>query len=149
MTEPSTTPAAPANTSSTSAPTPSPAESAERNGAGAERSETRLGRHDKLPMKMLQDRLMVQVDTEAGERSSRGGILIPATAQIGKRLTWAEVKAAGPAVRNVEVGDQVLFDPSDLSEVEVGGEMFVILRERDVHAVASDRLDGATTGLYL
>ena len=108
-----------------------------------------MGRHDKLPIKMLQDRIMVQLDAAEGERRSTGGILIPATAQLGKRLSWAEVKAVGPAVRNVEIGDQVLFDPSDLSEVEVGGDLFIILRERDVHAVAAERLELGSTGLYL
>jgi len=108
-----------------------------------------MSHHDKLPIKMLQDRLMVQLEGADGERRSTGGILIPATAQLGKRLSWAEVKAAGPAVRHVEVGDQVLFDPSDLSEVEVGGELFIILRERDLHAVAAERLEMGNTGLYL
>lgn len=108
-----------------------------------------MGRHDKLPIKMLQDRIMVQLDAAEGERRSTGGILIPATAQLGKRLSRAEVKAVGPAVRNVEVGDQVLFDPSDLSEVEVSGDLFIILRERDVHAVAAERLELGSTGLYL
>lgn len=108
-----------------------------------------MGRADKLPIKMLQDRLLVQLDAAEGERRSSGGILIPATAQMGRRLSWAEVKAAGPAVRNVEVGDQVLFDPSDLSEVEVNGDVFIILRERDVHAVAAERLEMGSTGLYL
>ncbi|HMS14635.1 MAG: co-chaperone GroES [Microthrixaceae bacterium] len=108
-----------------------------------------MGRHDRLPIKMLQDRIMVQLDAADGERRSTGGILIPATAQLGRRLSWAEVKAAGPAVRHVEVGDQVLFDPSDLSEVEVGGELFIILRERDLHAVAAQRLELGSTGLYL
>ncbi|MCB1284480.1 MAG: co-chaperone GroES [Microthrixaceae bacterium] len=108
-----------------------------------------MGRVDKLPIKMLQDRLMVQLDAAEGERRSSGGILIPATAQMGRRLSWAEVKAAGPAVRNVEIGDQVLFDPSDLSEVEVNGDLFIILRERDVHAVAAERLEVGSTGLYL
>ena len=108
-----------------------------------------MGRTDKLPIKMLQDRILVQLDPNEGDRRSLGGILIPATANIGKRLVWAEVKAAGPAVRNVEVGDQVLFNPEDLSEVEVGGEVFIILRERDVHAVAADRLELGSTGLYL
>mgnify|MGYP003559479744 FL=1 len=108
-----------------------------------------MGRHDKLPIKMLQDRIMVQLDAAEGERRSTGGILIPATAQLGKRLSWAEVKAVGPAVRNVEVGDQVLFDPSDLAEVEVSGDLFIILRERDVHAVAAERLELGSTGLYL
>ena len=48
-----------------------------------------------------------------------------------------------------EVGDRVLFDPEDKAEVEVNGESYVLLRERDVHAVAADRLDDSETGLYL
>jgi len=52
-------------------------------------------------------------------------------------------------VRNVEVGDQVLFSPDELHEVEVQGEVYVLLRERDVHAVAADRLEVGSTGLYL
>lgn len=108
-----------------------------------------MGRQDKLPIKMLQDRLLIYIEVAEGERRSTGGILIPATAQLGKRLQWAEVKAAGPAVRNVEVGDQVLFNPEDLYEVEVAGETYVILRERDIHAVAAERLETGSTGLYL
>lgn len=108
-----------------------------------------MGRNDKLPIKMLQDRLLVHVEAAEGERRSTGGILIPATAQLGKRLAWAEVRAVGPNVRSVEVGDQVLFSPEELHEVEVQGETFILLREREVHAVASDRLEGGSTGLYL
>ena len=52
-------------------------------------------------------------------------------------------------MRNVEVGDQVLFNPEDLHEVEVGGETYILLRERDVHAVAAERLEIGSTGLYL
>lgn len=121
----------------------------ERASDAAPSGSGRIERHDKLPIKMLQDRIMVQLDSADGDRRSTGGILIPATAQLGKRLSWGEVKAAGPAARHVEVGDQVLFDPSDLSEVEVGGEMFIILRERDLHAVAAQRLETGSTGLYL
>jgi len=103
---------------------------------------------DKLPIKMLNDRVLVRAQSE-GERSTRGGILIPATAQTSKRLAWAEVVAAGPNVRSMEVGDHVLFNPEDRYEVEVRGDDFVILRERDVHAVASERLEESSTGLYL
>jgi chaperonin GroES len=109
-----------------------------------------MGRTDKLPVRMLNDRILVKVDTGEGERRSTGGILIPATAQLGKRLAWAEVRAVGPNVRSVEVGDQVLFNPEDVYEVEVRGETFIILRERDIHALAAERLsDGGHTGLYL
>jgi chaperonin GroES len=97
---------------------------------------------------MLNDRVLVRLQGE-GERSTRGGILIPATAQTSKRLAWAEVVAAGPNVRSMEIGDQVLFNPEDRYEVEVRGEDFIILRERDVHAVASERLEESSTGLYL
>jgi len=104
---------------------------------------------DKLPIRMLHDRLLVSMDGEEGERRSSAGILIPATASMGKRLAWARVVAVGANVRTVEVGDRVLFDPEDRAEVEVRGDNYVLLRERDVHAVASERLADGQTGLYL
>lgn len=104
---------------------------------------------DKLPIQMLNDRILVRLGGPEGERKSTGGILIPATAQMSKRLTWAEVVATGPNVRAMEPGDRVLFNPEDRYEVEVRGEDFIILRERDIHAVAAGRLEGGHTGLYL
>ena len=102
-----------------------------------------------VPIKLLHDRVLVRVDDGEGDRRSSGGILIPATAQMGKRLAWAEVVAVGPNVRTMEPGDQVLFNPEDRYEVEVRGEDFIILRERDIHAVAAERLEESSTGLYL
>ena len=107
--------------------------------------------HDKLPIRMLHDRVLVRQDVGEGERRSGGGILIPATAAVGKRLAWAEVVAVGQNVRTVEVGDRVLYDPEDRAEVEVRGVAYVLMRERDLHAVAAERLQGTddSTGLYL
>jgi chaperonin GroES len=102
----------------------------------------------KQSIRMTADRLLVTPSPEAGERKSRSGILIPATANRDKRLVWAEVVALGPTVRNVEEGDQVLFSPDSGYEVEIRGDEYLILRERDLHAVASSREDGQT-GLYL
>ena len=105
---------------------------------------------DKTPIKMLHDRILVELDQESGERRSSGGIVIPATAAMGgKRLAWSRVVAAGPQARAVEVGDRVLFDPEDKAEVEVAGEVYVVMRERDIHAVAAERLADESTGLYL
>ena len=98
---------------------------------------------------MLNDRILVKLEGADGDRRSSGGILIPATAQVGKRLTWAVVVATGPNVRTMEIDDRVLFNPEDRYEVEVGGSDFIILRERDIHAVAAQRLDDSPTGLYL
>lgn len=105
---------------------------------------------DKLPIRMLHDRVLVELDKDAGERRSSGGIVIPATAALGaRRLAWCRVVAVGAHVRTVEVGDRVLFDPEDKSEVEVQGETYVVMRERDIHAVAAERLGDTQTGLYL
>lgn len=105
---------------------------------------------DKTPIKMLHDRILVEVDRDSGERRSSGGIVIPATAAMGaRRLTWSKVVAVGPHARAVEVGDRVLFDAEDKAEVEVHGELYIVMRERDVHAVAADRLGDEPTGLYL
>lgn len=104
---------------------------------------------EKLPIKMLGDRLLVALPADAGERLSSGGILIPATAQMSKRLVWGKVIGAGPNVRGAKVDDQVLFSPEDRYEVEVQGDDYIILRERDLHAIAAPRVEASSTGLYL
>lgn len=81
----------------------------------------------KQAIQMLSDRVLVQVPAE-GERKSRAGI--------------------GPHVRTVKIGDQVLFNPEDRFEVDVQGDDYLILRERDIHAVASEQVSDGT-GLYL
>ena len=104
----------------------------------------------KTPIRMLHDRVLVPLDKEAGERRSSGGIVIPATAAMGdRRLAWSRVAASARTSRSVELGDRVLFDPEDKAEVEVNGETYILMRERDIHAVAADRLGDSQTGLYL
>ncbi|MCW2816857.1 MAG: chaperonin [Nocardioides sp.] len=77
---------------------------------------------DKQPIKMLHDRVLCELDREAGERRSSGGIVIPATAAMGaRRLAWARGAAVGPHARAVELGDRVRVDHDDKSEVEVHG----------------------------
>ncbi|MDR1442022.1 MAG: co-chaperone GroES [Bifidobacteriaceae bacterium] len=102
-----------------------------------------------LPVRLLADRLLVLLDAESAERRSAGGILIPATAAVGKRLAWAHVVAAGESVRQVALGERVLFDPEDRAEVEIGGQTYLLLRERNVHGVAETPGGGESTGMYL
>ena len=90
-------------------------------------------------VRLTADRLVVRVP-ENGERKSSSGLLIPATAMPApKHLAWAEVHLVGPDVRVAKPGDRVLFLPSSGLEVELDGEELVLLRERDVQAVASAR----------
>jgi chaperonin GroES len=102
----------------------------------------------KLEIQMLHDRVMVRVQQGAGERRSSAGIVIPATAQMAKRLVWGEVFGVGNHVRQVEVGDRVLLSADDQYEVEVQGQTYLVMRERDLHAVAAERTEHGT-GLYL
>ncbi|WP_354529052.1 co-chaperone GroES [Nakamurella sp. UYEF19] len=97
---------------------------------------------------MLHDKILIKLSGAAGERTSRGGIVIPATAEIAKRLIWGDVHGVGQHVRSVKVGDSVLFSPDDQFEVEIGGETYLVLRERDLQAVASEAAAGRS-GLYL
>ncbi len=107
--------------------------------------ETQVG----LPIRLLHDRVLVQLEPSDSERRSAAGILIPATASVGKRLSWATAVGVGPHVRAIVIGDRVLFDPEDRSEVELQGRGYILLRERDVHAVAATRVEEDSTGLYL
>jgi len=106
--------------------------------------------HDNgLPIRLLHDRVLVKLEGGEGERRSTAGIVIPATASVGRRLSWATTVGVGPNVRSIVTGDRVLFDPEDRSEVELHGRGYVLLRERDVHAVAAQRVEEDSTGLYL
>jgi chaperonin GroES len=102
-----------------------------------------------VPIQMLHDRVLVKLDKEAGERRSGAGIVIPATAALGKRLSWGEVVGVGGSARSIKLGDRVLFDPEDKAEVELHGVSYTLLRERDLHAIAAERLSTEGTGLYL
>ncbi|MFD0773980.1 GroES family chaperonin [Streptomonospora algeriensis] len=97
---------------------------------------------------MLHDRLLVRGIPEEGERRSSGGLVIPETVKMATRLVWGEVCGAGSGARHVQAGDRVLFDPEDQREVELHAERYLVLRERDVHAVANERPEHGT-GLYL
>jgi chaperonin GroES len=104
-------------------------------------------RDPKLEIQMLHDRVMVKADA-TGERRSGAGIVIPATAEIAKRLVWGEVFGVGSHVRTVKVGDRVLFSRDDQYEVDVQGQTYLVLRERELHAVATEPTEHGT-GLYL
>ena len=97
---------------------------------------------------VLGDRVLISPPGDA-ERTSKGGILIPATARsIDRKGIWGTARGVGPHVRQVTTGDEVLYLPEDAIEVDVQGDAYLIVRERDIHAVGSTHRDGAT-GLYL
>ena len=111
----------------------------------ANRSETESG----LPIRLLHDRVLARTEAAEGERRSTAGLVIPATASMGTRLAWGTAVGVGPHVRSIQVGDRVLFDPEERAEVELGPTTYLLLREKDLHAVAAPEVPGEGTGLYL
>jgi chaperonin GroES len=116
----------------------------------APRPKSSSARSKKVPAKpgfpehirLTSDRIVV-ISPLDGERRTKGGLLIPATAGPSpKRCVWADVALVGPDTRNVKAGDKVLFLPHVGMEVEIEGEEYVLLRERDVQAIAAQQGDG-------
>ncbi|MEX2533741.1 MAG: hypothetical protein WD360_07220 [Nitriliruptoraceae bacterium] len=97
---------------------------------------------------VLGDRILIAVPND-GDRRSKAGILIPPTAtSLDRKGMWGETIGVGPNVRQIAVGDEVLYLPDDAIAIDVQGDPYLIVRERDVHAVASSREENET-GLYL
>ncbi len=88
-------------------------------------------------VRLTGDRIVVE-HPDDGERKTRAGLLIPATAMPApKRCVWGHVSLVGPDVRAVKPGDRILYLPQAGLEVELDGHDFLLLRERDVQAVSS------------
>ena len=90
-----------------------------------------------MGFKPLHDRVLVRRVAE--EQKTKGGIIIPDTAQ--EKPSEGEVISVGPGARNedgkvtpldVKAGDRVLFSKYGGTEVKVDGEDLIILRESDI-----------------
>ena len=88
----------------------------------------------------LHDRVLVKRVKE--EEKTRGGIIIPETAQ--EKPQEGEVAAVGPGTRDedgeyikldVKVGDRILFGKWSGTEVKVDGEELLIMKESDILGV--------------
>ena len=91
-------------------------------------------------VKPLADRVVVRALEETEQM--RGGLYIPDTAK--EKPQQGEVVAVGPGKfdekgnrvpMDVKAGDKVLYGKYSGTEVSVGGEQLLILRESDVLAV--------------
>lgn len=115
-------------------------------------SKTKPQTEEKLlatpPLRMMTDRVLVVPSNEEGERATRGGLLIPATANDDRRLRWGDVVAVGQNVRHVKLGDRVLYAPDAGFTCEISGDSFLLLRERDIQAI-SEQDETSAPGLYL
>ena len=88
----------------------------------------------------LHDRVLVRRVT--AEEKTAGGIIIPDTAK--EKPQEGEVIACGPGARNdkgelvaldVKPGDRILFGKWSGTEVKVGGEELLIMKESDIMGI--------------
>jgi chaperonin GroES len=91
-------------------------------------------------LKPIGDRIVVR--PKSAEEMTKSGIILPDTAK--ERPQEGEVMAVGTGrimddgtvvALSVKVGDTVLFSKYGGTEIKIGGEEYIILREDDVLAV--------------
>jgi chaperonin GroES len=96
-----------------------------------------------MNLKPLHDRLIVR--PAAPEEVTKGGIILPDTAK--EKPQQGEVLAVGPGKLDdagklvptgVKVGDKVLYGKYSGTEVSLGGEDVLIMRESDVFAIVTN-----------
>ncbi len=97
-----------------------------------------------MKFRPLHDRVLVRRAEE--EERSAGGIIIPDTAK--EKPMEGEIVAVGSGARNdngdiipleVKVGDRVLFGKYSGTDVSVGGEDLVIIKENDVMGIVEGK----------
>ena len=88
-----------------------------------------------MSIKPLADRVLVK--PAAAEEKTIGGIIIPDSAK--EKPLKGEVIAAGNGTKDEEMvvkkGDKVLYGKYAGTEIEVGGEQYLIMRQSDILAI--------------
>ncbi len=93
-----------------------------------------------MKFRPLHDRVVIRRIEE--DTKTAGGIIIPDTAK--EKPSQGEVIAVGPGARNekgevvaldVKVGDTVLFGKWSGTEVKIGGQDLLIMKESDIMGV--------------
>jgi chaperonin GroES len=96
-----------------------------------------------MQFRPLHDRVVIR--RVEGEQKTKGGIIIPDTAQ--EKPMQGEVIAVGPGARNekgelapmsVQVGDRILFGKWSGTEVKLDGDELLIMKESDIMGVLEE-----------
>jgi len=83
----------------------------------------------------LQDFVLVKADPVEAKTETEGGLLLPDEAQAVQIKRTGTVVAVGPDAKRGVVGTRYLFSAYAGTEVEVGGEVFDLMRDESLLAV--------------
>ncbi|MBI5102769.1 MAG: co-chaperone GroES [Nitrospirae bacterium] len=81
-----------------------------------------------MKFKPLKDRVFVSY-SEEGERTA-GGLYIPDSAK--EKPQKGVVKAVGSEVKEIKVGNTILFDKYSGSKVNIDNDEYLIIKEEDI-----------------
>ncbi|MEZ5082610.1 MAG: co-chaperone GroES [Bacteroidales bacterium] len=88
-----------------------------------------------MKIKPLADRVLVQ--PSSAEEKTAGGLIIPDTAK--EKPQQGTVVAVGPGTSDqkmtVKVGEVVLYGKYSGTEINYGGENYLIMKESDIYAI--------------
>ena len=83
-----------------------------------------------VPIQPLADYIVCQ--SEEASNKTASGLYIPGNAQ--EKPSVAKVVAVAPHVQNLKVGDRILYKSYSNTDVKIGTESFILVREEDVMA---------------
>jgi len=81
-----------------------------------------------VKFKPLKERVFVSYSEELEKTS--GGLYIPDAAR--EKPQKGKIEAIGSEVKNVAVGDVILFDKYSGSKISIDGQEYLILKEEDI-----------------
>ena len=94
-----------------------------------------------INVRLLDNRVLISA---VQEETSNGGILIPTAAQqksdtgVVKKVGQGKLKKDGSYhVMSVKEGDKVVYSKYSGTEVKIGGQDFIIIREDDIMGIVS------------
>jgi chaperonin GroES len=69
---------------------------------------------------------------EAAETKTASGLYLPDKAQ--EKPKTAKVAATGPLAKQVKVGDRIIYKGYSTTEIKVGGQEYILVKEEDILA---------------
>ena len=83
-----------------------------------------------VPIQPLADYVVAQA--EKAETKTASGLYLPDKAQEKPKI--AKVLAVGKEAKQIKTGDRILYKTYSTTEVQVGAEEYILVREEDILA---------------
>ncbi|MFZ2196735.1 MAG: co-chaperone GroES [Thermodesulfovibrionales bacterium] len=87
-----------------------------------------------MKFKPLKDRVFVKYSEEA--EKTAGGIYIPESAK--EKPQKGVIEAVGSEVKEIKVGDIILFDKYSGSKINIDNNEYLIIKEEDILGIIQD-----------